>query len=230
LLILRYGGIGALLVRLIRECLRPVLTWETLCFFARDLSQDIPEIEARVPVELKMLRGDEVRAYRSALESAGVASEKIEARAARGERCAIGLSEGRLVHYKWLTLTPAWIPEISGTFVPKSDEAYVYDVFTPREALGNNLQAAISSRLLKWGRRQGYRRHVFYVRGDNLNGLRIVAKIGARRTAVVRRFHVRGLAGSWITGLRGPERPKIDFGNSASVRRLGLLGLWVHRR
>lgn len=227
-LILRRQGLRALLTQVLRWSLRRVATWHTIVFFERDLADEIPDIRAGVPLDMRVLAGEEIRAFRSVLESGGLEWPEVEARAARGDRCTIGLSQGRLVHVRWITVAPAWIPEIQATIVPQPGEAYIYGSYTPDKERGSNVQPAISCLMLRWGRRQGYRRHLFYVHADNPSGLRIVAKIGARRTGALRCVWMSGL-GTWLAGLDAWLGPRIDFGNDASIRRLGRLGLWVRR-
>jgi hypothetical protein len=217
---------GALSTRLLRRALRPVGVWQKLLFFARELSGELPAIHSTLPLEMRVVDAAELPRYRPALEKEGLPWEKLAARAALGHRCTLVLCGDRLVHLRWITDVGAWIPELRATLRPQPGEAYVYDAFTPEDLRGRDVQPAVSCLMMAWGRRQGYGRHVFYVRGNNAPGLRIVAKIGARRTAVVRCLRAKSGAHAWITGLRPGRPPFLDFG-SARVRSLGPLGLWV---
>lgn len=228
-LVLRRAGVRALLTQVLRWSLRRVVTWHTLVFFERNLADDIPHIRARIPLEMRVLDAEELPEYRPALEAAGLEWAEVQARAARGDRCTVGLSQGRLVHMRWITVAAAWIPELRALIVPQPGEAYVYNSYTPEETRGSEVQPAISCLMVQWGRRQGYRRHLFYVLADNPSGLRIVEKLGARKTGAVRCVWLRGL-GAWFTGLDTWKGPRLDFGDDASVRRLGPLGLWVRQR
>jgi ribosomal protein S18 acetylase RimI-like enzyme len=215
-----------LLARLLRRGLRPIGTWQEVIFFERDLAEDAPDIRAALPLDLHVVTAADLPAFRPALEAAGVDWPRMAARAALGHRCTVALSNGRLVHLRWLSEGPAWIPELRATITPEPGEAYVYDSFTPEEARGGGVQPAVSSLMMAWGRRQGFRRHVFYVRGNNAAGLRIVKKVGARRTAVVRCLRPRFGGGAWVTGWRPGGRPRLDFG-PGPLRSLGPFGLWV---
>jgi hypothetical protein len=177
---------------------------------------------------MRVLAGAELREHRSTLEAAGVDWDQVQTLAARGDRCTVGLSQGRLVHIRWITVRPAWIRELRAILVPGPGEAYAYSSHTPQEARGSEVQPAISCLMMEWGRQQGYRRHIFYVLADNASGLRIVEKVGARRTGVVRCIWMRGL-GSWLRMLDGWKGPRLEFRTNASIRRLGSRWLWVRQ-
>jgi hypothetical protein len=222
---------GALATQALRRALRPVAVWQKLVFFERDLADELPAIRASLPLDLRVVDATELPRYRAALSAEGLDWAKLAARAALGHRCTVVLSAGRLVHLRWITEAGAWIPELRARLRPGPGEAYVYDAFTPEDLRGQQLQPAVACLMVEWGRRQGYARHLFYVRGNNAAGLRIVAKMRARRTAVVRCLRSKSGDTAWVTGLRPGRPPHLDFGDEARVRSLGPLGLWItHRR
>jgi hypothetical protein len=225
----RRGGPAVLFSRLVSRCLLPLGTWQVLVFFEKDLASAVPAIAAAVPLDMHVVTAEGLPAHRAALEAAGIDWDKVAARAALGHRCTVVLSEGRLVHVRWMTGTEAFIPELRATLRPLPGEAYVYDAFTPEDARGGRIQPAVSRLMTAWSRRQGYLRHVFYVRGHNASGLRIVSKIGARRTAVVRSLRLRWSDAAWVTGLRRGRPPRLEFDAATRVRSLGPLGHWISR-
>jgi hypothetical protein len=223
----RRGGRSVLLTRLLARCFLPIGAWQELVFFEKDLTDDVPAITAAVPLEMHVVSAARLPEHRAALEAAGIDWEKVAARAALGHVCTVVMSEGRLAHVRWLTDTAAWIPELRATIRPFPGEAYVYDAFTPEHARGGHVQPAVSRLMIAWGRRQGYLRHVFYVRGHNASGLRIVGKIGARRTAVVRSLRLKRPQAAWMTGLRPGRSPRLEFESGTRVRSLGPFGYWL---
>ena len=228
--ILRHQGAGAFLRHALGRMLRPLLTWQTILFFEIDPARDRPALRAAIPLDVRVLEAEEVRALRPVFEEAGLAADKVERWLARGDRCAVGLSEGQVVHFRWHTTVAAWIPELGATIVPRPGETYSHNAFTLESARGKNVQPAISHFVHEWTRDAGYHRTIFYVLEDNYPGLAIVRKMAARRTRVLRRFRFPALSGSWITGLGGPGGPTIRFEADVSVRRMGPLGLWVHEK
>jgi ribosomal protein S18 acetylase RimI-like enzyme len=226
-LVLRRGGVGILLERALRRSLAPIGTWHKLVFFERDLADEMPEIRSRFSLEMHVVGADQISSYRALLDGAGQDWDEMTARAARGDQCTIVLSEGRLVHLRWLSVTAGLIPELGATLLLAPGEAYVYASFTLPEARGSRVQPAVSTLMMQRSRAQGYRWHLFYVRGDDPSALAIVAKVGARRTRVVRCLRLTSGNGLWVLGLRANRPPCIEFDSAAAVRRLGLLGLWV---
>lgn len=226
----RSGDAGVLATQVLRRTLRPVAVWQKLIFFEKDLADEVPPVRSRVPLEMHVVGGDALAAHRAAIEAEGLDWEKMAARAALGHRCTIVLSAGRLVHIRWHTDAGAWIPELRATLRPPPGDAYVYDAFTPEDLRGGQVQPAVACLMMEWGRREGYRRHHFYVRGNNAPGLRIVSKMRVRRTAVVRCLRSKDGRDAWVTGLRRPGAPHLDFGAATRVRSLGPLGLWISER
>jgi hypothetical protein len=226
----RRGGAGTLLGRAWRRLLQPIGSWNTLVFFARDLSADLPGVPPRLPLEMHVVGAEELGLFRDCLEEAGLDWGEAQARAARGDLCTVVQSEGRLVHVRWLTTQVGFIPELGATLRLQPGEAYVYASLTPPAERGGGVQPAVSALMMQWGRARGYRRHIFYVRGDNPSALAIVDKIGARRMRTVRCLRFARGNGLWVTGLRRDALPRIEFRPEVSVRSLGPLGLWVRGR
>lgn len=226
-LALRRAGPEALLNVLLRSGLRPLGAWQTLVFFERDASAEIPEVRAAVAVETHIAAADELRRHRAAMEAAGVHWDRVLPRLAQGDVCAIALSGGRLVHASWITVTSAWIPELHATIRPAADEAYAYDGFTLPEMRGSQLQPAVAAEILRWAYRRGRARVTFYVRGSDPSAARIASKMGARRSRVIRCFRLKGGKGTWVRGLASGGGPHFEFPPTATLRSLGPLGLWV---
>lgn len=225
-LALRRAGVGSLLTLTLRSGLRPFGAWQALVFFERDLSLEIPEVAAGIPLEIRVVTAGELAAYRPSLEAAGLRWDRLEARMAQGDVCTIAWSQDRLVHLSWITIAGAWVPELRAVLRPGPGDAYVFDAFTLPEVRGTQVQPAASARLLSWARDQGHRRVTFYVRGSNPSALRIVEKTRARRTGVVWCFRPGNRNGAWVIGLDSRRGPRIDFAGAA-VRSLGPAGLWV---
>jgi hypothetical protein len=225
-LALRRAGMQSLLNLALRRGLRPLGAWQALVFFERDLSLDIPEVAAGIPLEIRVVAARELAAYRPSLEASGLRWDRLEARMAQGDVCTIALSRDRLVHVSWITVAGAWVPELRATLRPGPGEAYVYDAFTLPEVRGTQVQPAASARLLRWARDQGHRHVTFYVRGSDPSALRIAVKTRARQTGVVRCFRPGHRDGAWVIGLDARRGPRLDF-SGAAVRSLGPAGLWV---
>ena len=219
----------AQLARLARWALRPLGRGQRLLFFERDLERPVPDLRATVPLDVHVVLPERVGEYREVVERAGLPWSKVEQRAALGHICTIALSEGKLVHVRWTATDPARVPELGCSVVPAPGEAYVYDSFTPEGVRGAGVQPEVACHMIAWGRERGLFRHLFYVRGHNLPGLRIVSRIGARRTRVVYCLRLRSGA-SWILGLGRPGRPRLEFDDDMVVRPLGPFGHWVRRR
>ena len=99
----------------------------------------------------------------------------------RGDRCAVGLSQGTPATYLWVTSHVRELPRLD---LPLGGNSiFVYKTFTVPRFRGRGLsQAAIAWALDQYGR-QGSRRAFIDIGADNVPSLRAAAKAG---------FHERG--------------------------------------
>src|SRR4051812_25808607 len=105
--VLRGGGPIALAVAVLRRAVRPLATFHTLVFFETVLSEPREPFSAPVPIEMHVVGGDEVALFRAPLEAAGLPWEEVSAQAARGDRCTVALSGGKVIHARWMSSGPA---------------------------------------------------------------------------------------------------------------------------
>jgi hypothetical protein len=206
------------------------VAWDTFCFFERDLGGVFPEFRARVPLETRVADGHDRQRFRAALEATGVPGDEVEARAARGDLCYLGLSEGRLVHVRWLALRSVPIPPLGATLVLEPGEAYIYGSYTVPELRGQGLQPAVANFMFRHEKALGLRRNFYYTLRSNRAGLEVAGKFGPEPAPLVKlvsRIRVAGLPGVALTGLEAPERPRLELAANQPRRRLGPGVLWV---
>jgi hypothetical protein len=229
------AGTGAMLGYVIRSCLKPIMSWETLWFFEREISAtSLRENRARIPLEVCLAEPEQVRRLQDFLPQRGRWSEAVQARLARGDRCFIGLSDGRPVHFSWLAGagTTHWISEISATLRVAPGEMYLYDSFTDEAVRGKGVLPAVMSFVQRYEHRQGHRRHIFYVSRDNFSSRNTLGKSTGMlpiRKRTVRCFRFAGVKHVLIAGVDGPGSPRLEP-VGARVRSLGRLGYWVRPR
>jgi GNAT superfamily N-acetyltransferase len=88
----------------------------------------IPLISARLPVEFK-----EIDKASAGILLPAVGEEQaneIKHRFENGKRCFVGLVEGKLACWGWVSHADEWIGEMKVTFRLESDEAYIWDCVT----------------------------------------------------------------------------------------------------
>lgn len=229
------AGARAVLGAVLRRCLRPLVSWHSVSFFERDLTKGpVPDVRAGIPLEVRLVETDaDVRPLQELFARIGRKPADVKARLDRGERCFIGLSGGRIVHFSWIGPGPASCPEIKATVRVGPGELYQGDSYTDEAARGHRVTGAVMSVLIDWERARGYRRHVFYIARDNHSSLGSFRKVPEPRpllTRTVRCYRVAGLGGFLVIGLGQDARPRLDVAENMCARRLGRLGHWVSRR
>jgi hypothetical protein len=229
--LLARGGGRAVLVRAARRLLSRVCTWVTYRFYQRDLvSQGLEEFVARIPLETRVATVDDFERFRDVFEQAGVSPRKIEERVLNGDVCFLGVSEGRLLHFSWLTLRSARIPALGLTVTLRPGEVYGYNAYTVPEARGLGVQPAVAVLKTSWEQARQLRHHISSVVADNYSAHKIYGRAhlpATRPGPTVRCFRFAGLRGRLLTGLGAAHGPRFDFPARTVVRRLGPLGIWV---
>jgi hypothetical protein len=232
-LILQREGFAGFTSHLVRRCLRPVLSWDTVSFFAWDdlAAVTIPQLQARIPLDVRLAGASDWSRLRELPQEAGRGQEEFETRLARGDLCFIGLSDDRLVHVFWVAVRESWIPALGATLRLEPGDAYAYESFTAENIRGQGVQPAVTVFVLRYEQAHGFRRHLFYIERHNRAALRALPKYANppfTLTRTLRAVRMAGLPGAVILGL-GPGGPRLEFPPGVRVRRLGRLGQWVRQ-
>jgi hypothetical protein len=75
-------------------------------------------------IDIQVAKDEDLVRFRETLLREGVPWEEITRRRAGGDMCFIGLHEGRLVHFTWLTRERrVWLKGIGVTLHLEADEA-----------------------------------------------------------------------------------------------------------
>jgi GNAT superfamily N-acetyltransferase len=226
-----HAGARAALATAARRCLQPLVSWQSVAFFERDLSKAIPEIRASIPLEVRLVETPEdIACVQEAFMRIGRRPEEVQARLDRGDWCFIALHEGRLVHFSWLSPGPAACPEIKATLLLDPGELYQGDSFTDKSMRGHTVTGAVMTAIIHWEQAHGYRRHYFYIARDNYSSLGSLGKVTGPRpvlTRTVRCYRIAGSGGFLVTGLDRDARPRLHVAEGMRARRLGRFGHWV---
>jgi len=218
----------------LRWGLRPLVSWHSVSFFERDVSLIRPEVHARIPLEVRRVEHPaDVRRLEDYFEHLGRAPAEVATRLAEGDECFIGLHEGRVVHFAWLSRGPVMCPEVHVMLRLEPGEIYQGDSFTDESVRGHRVTAAVMTALLRWLHAQGYHREYFYVARNNHASLRALDSVPRPRSVVtrtMRSFRLLGTGGFLVTGLDANARPALHLAAGLQARRLGRFGYLVRRR
>src|SRR5262249_30679359 len=138
----RWEGIPRVLRHGIRTILRPVLRVRRFVFFEMDLTQTFPQLQARVPLEMRVASAEDLEAFGEALEELGVDMVKGRQRLARGDLLTLALHRGTLVHAGWVTFSSPYIEEIGVILELQPGEACGYGAVTHPDWRGLGIQPA----------------------------------------------------------------------------------------
>jgi GNAT superfamily N-acetyltransferase len=217
---------------MVRRALRPLVSWQSVLFFERDLTQGpAPPIRATIPLDVRLAEAPgDVRRLRDYFAKVGRRPGDVDERLGRGDRCFIALAEGQLVHFSWLSAGPVECTEIGATLRLRPGELFQGDSFTDRALRGHTVTGAVMTAVIRWEQAHGIVRHYFYIARDNHSSLGSLGKVTEQRpvlTRTVRRYRVAGVPGILVTGLDGDARPALEVTAGLRARRVGRFGHWV---
>ena len=187
LAVLRDEGVGGLRSHA-RELLDEIARYRPFehrraVVLVRAVGEPFPDASARIPVEISLLRRDEVDDY-AAFQSdtdARAAHRRLD----RGDTCFIARHRGAIVNACWTGTGSVWIPYLGCRVDLAPDEAYVYNHYTDPRFRGNDVPSVRTGFMLRHFRGLGYRHLAAIVIPGNEPAFRSFEKSGYRRIGIV---------------------------------------------
>jgi len=185
---LREGGVGHILMWVLRKICTPMVDFGSLAFFARELDGGLPRPEAASGISVGWALPGEIDRLVAGYDGARSAATLRE-RFRNADRCIVALDDhGEVVHCRWVALRYAYSPECGMDLVLGPGEAYFYDGYTRREARGRGIDGAVRSFIFHSLRAEGFQRVYSFVRGDNPVGLKAARR---RQRPMQRLWYIR---------------------------------------
>ncbi len=221
--VLRREGPGRLLVRS-GTAVRG-LVYRDVILVALDLSRDVPEVAAVVPVVMRLLRPDDVAAY-ARFRGLSVEHVTTRRRLESGDACIAGWVDDDIVTAGWYSFGTAWVDDVGRGLRLRPDEVFGYDLYTAEAHRGQG----VASQRGRWAaahlRAEGYRTLVAGISPQNLPvrgptqklGYDTLGRAGFVRLGPLRRDFVLPEGGVRRWGRRAdPIETQRDFGLPPAV-------------
>jgi hypothetical protein len=214
--VLREEGLFSLLVRTLRLSFSPVIEIQRVFFFETDLTQPLPPVPAaRIPLEIRPMRAEEVETFVPAFRVEGLDLQEVHRRVARGDACIVALSGSQLAHFQWIAFSPVRIESkgdgLAVTLHLGANEAYAYHAVTPRAWRGLGIYYAVCSFLNHYERAQGCTRHITYVNARNSSSLKTMDRLQRRRTKTIWSIRVLGNRRRFLFGANRKGSPSLSL-------------------
>lgn len=169
--VLREGGIRGLWFKMLGK-----MVYRRVVLVERALDEPVPEVTARLPLVIDLLKESEVDEYVGFFPRGNVSETRRRLEA--GQLCFVARHRGRLVCANWATTKAAWIPYLGCTIQLAPGEVYTYELFTSPDFRGQNIAPAVKAHQLRQFRRAGYSRAVAVIVPENTASLRADGKVG----------------------------------------------------
>jgi hypothetical protein len=129
--IYRDHGSKTLSIRVLKKLVAPVVRVGSVYFLARDLSTPMPPLRHIPGIVIRQASNSDVDLL-DHVEGADRLRAQAEDRLSRGHIWFIATEEstGKLAHYRWVSTTTAFIPELNRQLVVGPRQAYFYDLYT----------------------------------------------------------------------------------------------------
>jgi GNAT superfamily N-acetyltransferase len=120
-----------------------------------------------------------------------VSAEGVERLLEQGATCVVVREDGRIVHYRWYSESPVWLPFLSLLWVPEPGDYITLGVYTIPQYRGRGMHQRFSIEGFARARHSGLRRSVSLIAWWNAPALAVIRGVG---------FHRVGTATLWKVG------------------------------
>ena len=187
----RREGVRRLIGRVCRQLLKkPVL--QRYAVILREISEDMPLLEAKIPVTCAVLQREELESYASVdyfQKSLAILKSRLD----EGQVGFVAKHNGRIVAGGWIEFgTARSTGSMKRAFPLAADEAYLHSGFTVQEYWGNRVRPTLLSFQCNWLTKANYRRTVGFIASSNKSSLRAFPKSGGRRVGTVGYLEILG--------------------------------------
>ena len=186
----------------------------------KDLQRSAPPPALTSRLDLTSLRWTrltdaEISAVRAM--NATLSEAEIRRRWREGQECLLGWMDETLVHYRWDTTRPAYLPYLLKTFRPLEGDTLTTETFTHRAFRGRGIHSVSWALALRRARDSHLARSITIVAWWNAPSLRVNLEKAQKRIAgmvgywgagIVRRHFATGLVRFGVDGevyIRDPE-------------------------
>lgn len=208
--VLRKEGFKSLWFKILGETV-----YRRMVLMDRLLNEPIPDIMARLPVVISLLKDTELDEYLSLRPDADPSD--IRRRLSAGQRCFVARHEGRIINASWATTRRAWIDYLGREIQLAPDEIYAYESFTAPNFRGQNIAPARLTQMLRYFRDAGYRRLLAAIMPENKHAFRPNAKLGYRSIGMMGYLKVGPWRYEFCRVKRGSQPPGESPATSGSA-------------
>jgi hypothetical protein len=204
--------VGSCGIRAVGRLIARVVVVRRVFFFETDLTQTLPSVAGRIPLEIRPAAAADIEAFAEHLKAGGVSIDDARRRLQAGELPIIAVSEGQLVHIHWLLFAgPVALGELDLTLHLRPGDAFNAYAVTLPGWRGNGIHPAVSSFINCYERSRGYTRDLFYVWAHNVANLKVVVgKLRRRRTKTLWIVWLFRMRRPWSFGRKGHGVPRLE--------------------
>jgi len=203
--------------------------YRQVVLFTLDLLQPLPELTTDVPIEIRLLRPEDVDAYRT-FRGTSVHESLALRRLEKGDLCAGAWLDGEIISAGWLAFGRGRVAEIGRQLSLGPDEAYLYDSYTSESFRGHGVAGVRSVWSARYLRAAGYRWTLTCISPENRPAFGPPRKVGYRRLGTAGFVRFGPLRRDFVLPVGGERRwarrrePIVfdrDFGSVIQVDRSG---------
>jgi hypothetical protein len=131
----------------------------------------------------------------------GLSSAQVRRRLEEGQECTVGWQGSTIVHYRWDTSRPAYLPYLRAVFSPAVGDIFAVDAFTHPAYRRRGIDWVATVRALEDARVRGFARSVTVVARWNVPGVRVgLDKMSGRIVGTVTRWELGPFRRLRVTG------------------------------
>jgi GNAT superfamily N-acetyltransferase len=212
--ILRWRGLGHLLLLTLRELLRPIMYWYAWNIYSTDLQLPLTQPYAKGKFDVRIFVGDKDRPV--AREQLTLLGEPLpqdfDTRVSRGDALAIVYSDGDDgVAHGGVPVASGWMTFSSGmelaygiTWILRPAEGTQYGSFVLPKWRGRGIFSLLNVALNTYARENGVLHSIGSISVLNTQSLSMARRLGKKRIMTVILLHIRGLGWTFQKALGAP--------------------------
>jgi len=174
------------------------LKYVRMLVYERSLDTEIPEVETKVTVEVRLVSAEDVKSGR--YEGVSLASgddpsrhNNPLSRLRNGEVCLIAVVDGKIAGYSWLYFQKTkYEPAIETEIALEDGESLIYDRLVFPEFRGNGIGEKLNEERIHFLKARGFKKVYGYVVADNIVSIKSLKALGFYPTRIITCLKVFG--------------------------------------
>ncbi|MEN6321068.1 MAG: GNAT family N-acetyltransferase [Syntrophaceae bacterium] len=179
---------------------------------ARDLSEDLPEVHAKIPIEFDLsTTTDTLDCIKSFKERWMNNPKELEIGLNENHYFSNAKSDGKIVAILKTGINKVYIDDYGKVLSIPPKVAFAYHIYVAPEFRKLNISDAVFVKLMRELKDRGFKKVIGYYAPWNIRSMNLTTKIGFKKIAYIRYFKILGIIKFWFVKDLITGKKKLTF-------------------